>query len=305
MHSAKTENSAFSCLPDFCTLPLDMANSKNFTVAEGQIVVQSIKHYIGEIQIFDFLLHKDFNLDLQIEEPSYFLSADLYENSCFISYRPAGEYHKIVPVGKHQVLLIHLKEDWFVQKCQKLPNLKVFIERSSIYSNVPVTLPSYGIAGHLFKLLKKTDEKTCYLNQDRDLYLFINDCVNKYHSKLASRHITLLHHQHKANAIAKFIHENYASTAVEDLPNLAARFMVSERHLARLAKMAFGIPLHTQVIKIRLHDGLNQLMTTDKPVYEISQTIGYREPYYFSKAFKKHFGIPPCGWKNSKILPTD
>ncbi|MEJ2882469.1 helix-turn-helix transcriptional regulator [Pedobacter sp. GR22-6] len=305
MHSVKTENLTFDSLPDFCTMPLRMAKAQKITVDEGQIIIQSIEHFVGKIQLIDFCLRANLHIDFPLTEASFFLSADLYRNSCFISYRPPEQYHKIVTAGKHRILLIHFKSDWFVQKCLKLPDLKNFVSNLAYRPEVPVTLPAYGIAERVFNQLKKADAKTCFQNQDKDFFLFINNCVNKYHNKLVSRHITSLHHQHQAIAIAKFIAENYASDVVEDLPGLAAKFMVSERHLARIARMTFGIPLHSQVIKIRLHSGLYQLMTTDKPVHEISRTIGYREPYYFSKAFKKHFGIPPGGWKNSKILPSD
>ena len=305
MHFFKTENLAYNSLPECSSIVLRTAKAQKFTAEEGLIVVQTIEHYIGQIQLIDFSLKKNYSIDFPLREPSYFLYADMKKNECFISYRPAGQYHRILTAGQHQVLIIHFQKDWFIQKCQKLPDLNSFISKSCYYPDLPLTLPSYGIAPRLFNLLKKTDEKTCNLNQDRDFFLFINNCINKYHNKLVNRHITLSHHQHTAAAIAKFIRENYASSTVDHLPDLAARFMVSERHLARLAKMAFGIPLHSQVIKIRLHDGLYQLLTTNKPIHEISEIIGYREPYYFSKAFKKHFGIPPCSWKNSKILPTD
>ena len=305
MYSFKTKKLLVDKLPDFCEIPLYTAEARQFILPEGRIVIQSIPHYLGKIQLIDISIDESINIDLPLDNSSFFLYADLYQNSCFISYRPAEQYHKIITKGQHRLLLIHFNTEWFKQKCQKLPELKGLITGSIYRPELPVTLPAYGISERIFNLLKKTNAKTNELNQDKNLFLFIDDCVNRYYRKLASKHITLLHHQHKASAIAKFVAENYASTLVEDLPYLAARFMISERHLARIAKMTFGIPLHSQVIKIRLHNGLYHLMTTDKPIYEISQMIGYREPYYFSKAFKKQFGVPPCGWKNSKILPSD
>lgn len=297
MQFVKSENLTSNALPDFCDMPLRTATAQMITLAEGIIVIQSIEHYIGKIQLVDFSLMSQLTIDLPLRAPSYFFVVDFYNNSCYISYRPAEQYHKIAKPGNHRILLIHFKSDWLIQKCQKLPDLKSFIHRSAYFPDMPITMPSYGISERIFNLLQKTDVKTSPLDQDGDFFIFINSCINKYHNKLETRHITLLHHQHQAAAIAKFIEENYASELVDDLPMLAARFMLSERHLARIAKMAFGIPLHTQVIKIRLQNGLCQLQTTQKPVYEISRMIGYREPYYFSKAFKKHFGIPPGGWK--------
>ncbi|MNL41613.1 HTH-type transcriptional regulator CdhR [compost metagenome] len=75
--------------------------------------------------------------------------------------------------------------------------------------------------------------------------------------------------------------------------------MVSERTMARLAELAFGMPLHKQVIKLRMDYALDLLINTDKPVFEIAALCGYKEPYYFSKAFKKQFGDCPKSVKRS------
>ncbi|MNL13543.1 Urease operon transcriptional activator [compost metagenome] len=69
--------------------------------------------------------------------------------------------------------------------------------------------------------------------------------------------------------------------------------MVSERNLARLAKIAFGTPLHEKVIDIRMCSSLEQLVTTNHPIYEIARRTGYKEGHYFSKAFRKHYGVAP------------
>ena len=31
----------------------------------------------------------------------------------------------------------------------------------------------------------------------------------------------------------------------------------------------------------------------DTPLVEVAQRVGYRDPYYFSKSFKKYYGVTP------------
>lgn len=293
LNSAKVEIPTFNCFSKFCTSPLPMAKAKKFTIKEGQVLSQSLSHYLAHIELFDYSFTQNTSIDFTIEEPSFFMYATLDKNSCNLFYRAAGKYQQMLPAGIHRVLLITFRSEWFAHKCQRLTELKSFATLINNPQSHHITLPPCGIAGSLFRGLKKMNAQNNNLNMDAEGYTFINSCINKYYNNLMTRNLTSAHHQHKAIAIAEFVKENYASELVDHMPDLAARFMVSERHMARLAKIAFGIPLHTQVIKIRMNSGLKHLFTTDKSIHEISRLIGYREPYYFSKAFKKHFGVSP------------
>ncbi len=130
-------------------------------------------------------------------------------------------------------------------------------------------------------------------NTDDEGYNFINGCINKYFNSIKSRNATSREHHLKGQAIASFINENFTTEMADDAPKLAYRFMVSERNLARLAKNVFGIPLHEQVIKLRMDYARRLLSTSGKPVKEIALLAGYKEPHYFSKAFKKYYGKCP------------
>ena len=38
---------------------------------------------------------------------------------------------------------------------------------------------------------------------------------------------------------------------------------------------------------------------TDMPISQIAEKVGINDPLYFSKKFKKHFGISPTEYKNT------
>nr|WP_068888694.1 helix-turn-helix transcriptional regulator [Pedobacter panaciterrae] len=290
---AEQETLTFNSLPGFCTTALHTGQSRKFRVKGGEVLLQSINHYLARIELFEYSLTQDTNIALLINEPSFFMYVALYKNTCFLCYRPAGEYRKIIPAGEQKILLITIRPDWLIYRSRKLTALKPLVTRFIQSDNRQISLPAVGIAASILNLLIKMDTKTNDADIDSDGYIFINACINKYYRGLTLRHTPSVYHQKKAAAIAEFVKKNFATDMVDDLPDLAVRFMMSERNLMRLAKMTFGIPLHAQVIKIRMYYGINYLLTTNKPIHEIADLIGYKDPHYFSSAFKKCFGVSP------------
>ncbi|WP_316789704.1 AraC family transcriptional regulator [Pedobacter frigoris] len=289
--SAKAEATAFDCLPHFCKLPLKWADANRIKINEGNILIQSIAHYLANIELFEYSLTTDSVINFSVSEPSFLMFVTA--QGSHLCYSPPGDYKKNIPRGDHAVLILTFSIDWTMRKCKRLPEMQPLITH---FQNAPdqyFSLPHSGLASSIFKTLGKLDHKTNHLDVDADIHVFINDTFNKYYSKLISKKTTKTYHQQKAEDIAKFIEEHFATEIAQDLPQLASRFMVSERNLARIAKLAFGIPLHEHVIKTRMKASLHQMIETKKPIYEIARQNGYQDPHYFSKAFKKHFGMPP------------
>ena len=268
-----------------------------FQISTGQTAsiepTLSFNHYLADIELLELTLDRPAGLTFTVNESGFLMYLSLQDNACQLYYHPKGSNLKKLCSGKQQLLFIHFKPEWLLYKCSLFVKLKAFTTLIHHRHQQPVFLPTYSIACSLLNAFKKIRAMDSEALRDKMTYSFINDCVDKYYSKHTDQNTIGNYHQDKATEIAAFVSENYATELVESVPGLATRFMVSERHLARLAKMAFGIPLHAQVIKIRMSSGLNHLINTDKPIHEIAELVGYRESYYFSKAFKKCFGVSP------------
>ncbi|MCD8333437.1 MAG: AraC family transcriptional regulator [Clostridiales bacterium] len=55
-------------------------------------------------------------------------------------------------------------------------------------------------------------------------------------------------------------------------------------------------------IRLKMQKACRLLRTTDRYIYEIAQELGYTDPYYFSRIFKKVTGISPKQYKNSEYI---
>ncbi|MCX2449936.1 helix-turn-helix transcriptional regulator [Pedobacter sp. PLR] len=291
-------------------LPLKLAEACYVTLEKSDILVQSIRHHLFYFQCYDYKVKTNFEIDFEITENSFFMlaiqesSSILYNHSgdilsemsgdsCRLAYLKAGKYKRSLSAGNYRVVLLTIRPEWLISKYGELEELSELI--SSFKNGVleSYSLPGFNIAAQLFNSLRKLNTLSERRDAEIDLYIFLNDCIRRYMLKVSQGLVNVKYQEGKAKEIADFVTKNYASKVVGDETGLADRFMMSKTMLVRLAKLAFDRPLHQQVIELRMHHGLKMLLTTQTTVREISASVGYGDPKYFSRAFKKRFGIAP------------
>ncbi|GGG53997.1 response regulator transcription factor [Paenibacillus radicis (ex Gao et al. 2016)] len=74
---------------------------------------------------------------------------------------------------------------------------------------------------------------------------------------------------------------------------LADHVNLHPTHLSKLYKIETGEGVSDFVFRLRMETACHKLKTTDKKVYEISAEIGYLDPAYFIKVFKRQYGTTP------------
>ncbi|WP_341346631.1 helix-turn-helix domain-containing protein [Paenibacillus sp. FSL H3-0469] len=77
------------------------------------------------------------------------------------------------------------------------------------------------------------------------------------------------------------------------LKELAALAGCGVRQLQRRFKQEKRLGPMEYVIQLRMESAERMLRYTDASIGEIAERTGYRDMYYFSRAFKKHYGVPP------------
>ncbi|WP_138754152.1 response regulator [Paenibacillus sinopodophylli] len=89
----------------------------------------------------------------------------------------------------------------------------------------------------------------------------------------------------------KNLHLDVSLRALADHVNLHTT------HLSKIYKIETGEGISDYVSRLRMERACHLLKTTDKKVYEISAEIGYLEPAYFIKVFKRQFGVTPQDYR--------
>lgn len=68
-------------------------------------------------------------------------------------------------------------------------------------------------------------------------------------------------------------------------------------YISRQFKKETGIPISQYYMKIKVNQAINLFYTTNMNISEISDKLGYPNPYYFSRVFKKVIGMSPTEYK--------
>lgn len=83
------------------------------------------------------------------------------------------------------------------------------------------------------------------------------------------------------------------------IPELAAQYGLNAKQFAYLFQKYMGIGPNEYLIDHRMQQAKELLCTTNFSVAKISVCIGYSDPYYFSKLFKKRTGFSPSALQRS------
>lgn len=105
----------------------------------------------------------------------------------------------------------------------------------------------------------------------------------------------------KANLLSHRI-QRYLDTHYSEpltLQSISQALNVSEYYLAHVFKDETGMPPMQYVMKRRMGEAQTLLMDTNLPIAEISEQIGYGNPWNFSTAFSRCVGMSPSQYRKS------
>jgi AraC-like DNA-binding protein len=90
---------------------------------------------------------------------------------------------------------------------------------------------------------------------------------------------------------------NYRFAREIDLDQYAQAINLSRSRFSHLFKQTMGCSPHTYILDLRLEHAAEFLLSTDDPISQISYAVGFTDPFYFSRLFKKKFGISPKNFR--------
>jgi len=101
--------------------------------------------------------------------------------------------------------------------------------------------------------------------------------------------------KHTKSYIVKRVQEIVSGGLGEDVSvkSIADRVYLHPVYLSKIYKAETGESLGDYIIRMRMERAHYLLKNTHKKIYEITSELGYQNPQYFSKMFKKFFGMTP------------
>lgn len=106
-----------------------------------------------------------------------------------------------------------------------------------------------------------------------------------------------------AKLVKRYIDESIYSN--KTLIDIASILNLSKAHIIREFSKSYGISPYNYMIEQKIAIAKKMLIMHYMNVNEISRQLGFEDPNYFSKLFKKKTGVSPLQFRKSKICNYD
>lgn len=93
----------------------------------------------------------------------------------------------------------------------------------------------------------------------------------------------------------KYIHSHLSATLTTK--QLAEALFVSDITLSRRFRREIGKTIHQYLEDMVFQTACKRLAVSDQPLREISEELGFCDPFYFSRRFRQRFGEPPSQYR--------
>lgn len=103
-----------------------------------------------------------------------------------------------------------------------------------------------------------------------------------------------------AHKVQMYIAENFADPELS-LEGISGSLYIAPTYISSNFKKVMGISVMQCITKIRLEKARAILETGDSDIKTAAEQTGYSDEYYFSRCFKKYFGISPSNYIHVKL----
>lgn len=164
---------------------------------------------------------------------------------------------------------------------------------------------SFGVSLHIgigmcyggFELLHKSYEEACSALEhkpgDKGIHYFGDINTTGKSQNIDREKVALF------KAAEQYIIDNIQEEI--DLEKTATKFNLSPYYFSRTFKETLGFNFSDYINIVRINKAKDFLITTAMPIKDVCYLVGYRDPNYFSKVFKKYSGVSPTEFKNNEV----
>jgi len=100
------------------------------------------------------------------------------------------------------------------------------------------------------------------------------------------------YHAQLCDEVVTYIGAHYGNPDLS-LADIAGHVKLSSTHLCSVFKRITGKNISDCITAVRMERAKALLLSTNLPLKDISETVGYSNQYYLSARFKKHTGHTP------------
>lgn len=161
--------------------------------------------------------------------------------------------------------------------------------------------------GDFFEYVRKSARRLCFISNNRQITISsrIKECYRGDHNILAQEDVIKIFtpaHEKFFNQVMDFA-ETISDESEINVNNLARHLGMSKSQLARKLPALSGLSPNDFLKEFRLRKAIRLMEGQEMNITEITLAIGFNNPSYFSKCFRKRFGIVPSEYMVTVSLP--
>jgi two-component system response regulator YesN len=147
--------------------------------------------------------------------------------------------------------------------------------------------------------LVETKEFLRFCRDNRELISYMELSLQAVYSPQDLHEIDVVRYKNEISLAIQFIEENYQQRIT--LADIAEHVNFSTNYLCKTFKAKTGTNVISYINNLRMKKAGELLKQKDSMVKEVAICVGIDDQLYFSRMFKKHYGISPSEFK-SKYL---
>jgi two-component system response regulator YesN len=188
----------------------------------------------------------------------------------------------------NQVLYIF---DSFVARNAADENLKTAAKAfDELFVLITRMLHDLGVSYQQTPVLNEAEDDTRMIEKAKSYLISVVTHVQVWRNDHAKSML------HKAK---EFIEANYADSIT--LETVAEYVELSPFYFSKLFKDRFGMTFIDYLTEIRINHAKTEMENPAKSLKEICYSVGYRDPNYFSRVFKKQTGLSPTEYRKGIV----
>ncbi len=161
-------------------------------------------------------------------------------------------------------------------------------------NRVDLAKSEYVLNGMLHEIKQKEPGYELFLkNKLEEIILFLS---RKYSQISIPKAKSLV----RIGKAVQFIESNFHNNIY--IQQLAEMSFMSVRNFQRIFKEATGSAPNDYLLEFRIQHASKLLTETESAIYSVSEQVGIADWFYFSKAFKKKFGVSPLAYRKQNKL---
>jgi two-component system, response regulator YesN len=96
--------------------------------------------------------------------------------------------------------------------------------------------------------------------------------------------------------VKRYIEASFADAEITTY-SIARKFHISQSYLCQIYREIEKTSINTLITELRINQACQLIATSEMPLQEISRKVGYPDPHYFAKVFRKIKGMAPSDYK--------